>query len=85
MSGRVTDTPSGVNFNSATYSVVDEYGVTQPSGSVVLQSNGTYSFKLNLPAPRNNKDTDGHRYTITIRAADQAGNIGAASTLVTIL
>ncbi len=85
ISGRVTDTPSGVKPNSTTYSVLDEYGVTQPSGSVVLQSNGTYSFKLTLPATRNNKDTDGHKYTITIRSNDLAGNAGAASTVVTIL
>ncbi|HJR06148.1 MAG TPA: PQQ-binding-like beta-propeller repeat protein [Pyrinomonadaceae bacterium] len=85
VSGRITDTPSGVNPNSATYSVVDEYGVTQPSGSIVLLADGSYSFKLTLPATRQNKDTDGHKYTITVRATDQAGNAGATSTVVTIL
>jgi VCBS repeat-containing protein len=65
--------------------VVDEYGVKQPTGSVLLQSNGSYSFQLSLPATRNNKDSDGHKYTITVRVADQAGNTGAASTVVTIL
>lgn len=85
ISGRVTDTPGGVKPNSTTYSVVDEYGVKQPTGSVVLQSNGAYSFTLSLPATRNNKDNDGHKYTITVRSIDQAGNAGAASTVVTIL
>lgn len=85
ISGSVTDTPSGVKPGSATYAVVDEYGVKQPTGSVFLQSNGSYSFTLSLPATRNNKDSDGHKYTITVRAADQAGNTGAASTVVTIL
>jgi outer membrane protein assembly factor BamB len=85
ISGSITDMPSGVQPNSATYAVFDEYGVRQPTGSVFLQSNGSYSFTLSLPATRNNKDSDGHKYTITVRAADQAGNTGAASTVVTIL
>lgn len=85
ISGSITDTPSGVQPNSATYAVVDEYGVKQPTGSVFLQSNGAYTFTLSLPATRNNKDGDGHKYTITVRATDQAGNTGAASTVVTIL
>lgn len=85
VSGRITDTPSGVNPSSATYSVADEYGLNQPNGAVVIQADGTYSFQVYLPATRQNKDTDGHKYTITIRASDQAGNTGAASTVVTIL
>jgi hypothetical protein len=85
VSGRITDTPSGVQPNSATYSVVDEYGLNQPGGALVLLADGSYTFKLSLPATRQNKDADGHKYTITIRATDQAGNAGAASTVVTIL
>jgi outer membrane protein assembly factor BamB len=85
VSGSVTDTPSGVKSGGTTYSVVDEYGVTHPSGSVTVQSNGSYSFKLNLPATRNNGDSDGHLYTITIQSIDKAGNPGAASTTVKIL
>lgn len=84
ISGRVTDTTSGVNLASATYSVLDEYGVTQPSGSVTLQANGNYSFTLSLPATRNGGDTNGHLYTITIRAEDQAGNASTGSTTVKI-
>ncbi|HLL73412.1 MAG TPA: PQQ-binding-like beta-propeller repeat protein [Pyrinomonadaceae bacterium] len=85
VSGRITDTASGVNPNSATFSVIDEYGVSQPSGAVVLQADGSYSFRVNLPATRQSKDADGHKYTITVHATDQAGNMGAASTVVTIL
>jgi outer membrane protein assembly factor BamB len=83
VSGRVTDALSGVKSGGATYSVVDEYGVTQPSGAAVLQADGSYSLNLSLPATRNNKDS-AHVYTITVRASDQAGNTGAASTTVTI-
>jgi hypothetical protein len=84
ISGHVTDPVSGVSPNSTTYSVVDEYGLTQPSGSVSLQTDGSYSFNLSLPATRNGNDKDGHLYTITIRANDRAGNGGLASTTVKI-
>jgi hypothetical protein len=79
VSGSVTDTVSGVNLTGTTYNVVDEYGVAQPSGSVTLQANGSYSFNLSLPATRKGNDNDGHLYTITIQARDQAGNTGALS------
>ncbi|MEK6335637.1 MAG: PQQ-binding-like beta-propeller repeat protein [Acidobacteriota bacterium] len=85
VSGKVTDTPSGVLANNTTFSVVDEYGVTQPSGSVTVQANGNYSFNLSLPRTLNNDDSNGHLYTITIQSKDQAGNTSAASTTVTIL
>jgi large repetitive protein len=85
ISGRVTDTTSGPRSNGTTYSVVDEYGLTQPNGSVTLQANGNYSFNLSLPATRNAGDSNGHLYTITIRGEDQAGNVSTASTTVKIL
>ena len=83
VSGRVTDNTSGVLTSSVTFSVVDEYGVTQPSGSVVLQANGTYSFTLSLPATRNTGDPS-HVYTITVRAVDLAGNVDTHSDTVKI-
>jgi hypothetical protein len=85
ISGHVTDASSGVKPNSTTYSVLDEYGITQPSGSVTLQGNGNYSFNLSLPATKNTGDTNGHLYTITIRGEDQAGNVSTAATTVKIL
>jgi hypothetical protein len=84
VSGSVTDAPSGVNLSGTTYSVVDEYGVSQPSGSVVLQPNGSFSFTLSLPATRKGNDLDGHTYTITVQGKDQAGNTGAVSATVRI-
>ncbi|HEV2859976.1 MAG TPA: PQQ-binding-like beta-propeller repeat protein [Pyrinomonadaceae bacterium] len=84
ITGLITDAPSGVRAGSTTYSVADEYGVAQPSGAVTLRADGTYSFTLSLPATRNVKDADGHRYTVTVRAADAAGNSGSVSVFVTI-
>lgn len=85
ISGRITDAASGVRAGSTTYSVVDEYGVSQPAGAVTLKADGSYAFTLSLPATRNTKDADGHRYTITVRGSDAAGNSGSASIFVTIL
>jgi outer membrane protein assembly factor BamB len=82
ISGNATDALSGVS--NASYNVIDEYGVTQPSGSVVMQANGDYSFVLSLPATKNGPDKDGHLYTIVVSASDQAGNSASATTTLRI-
>ncbi|HYW71101.1 MAG TPA: PQQ-binding-like beta-propeller repeat protein, partial [Pyrinomonadaceae bacterium] len=82
VSGHVADTISGVG--PVTYSVLDEYGIAQPSGPVTVQANGNYSFTLSLPATKNPGDNNGHLYTITIRVVDQAGNVSTASDTVKI-
>ena len=82
ISGSVTDGISGVS--SASFSVIDEYGATQPSGSVTLQANGNYSFTLTLPATKNGQDKDGHLYTILVTASDRAGISGTATATVRI-
>jgi outer membrane protein assembly factor BamB len=79
VTGHATDTVSGVSLtDGATFSVVDEYGVNQPSGPITLQSNGNYSFTLTLPATKNVGDGT-HVYTITVRGTDRAGNTNTAS------
>jgi len=79
ITGHATDTVSGVSLtDGATFSVVDEYGVTQPSGPITLQSNGNYSFTLTLPATKNVGD-NAHVYTVTVRGTDRAGNTNTAS------
>jgi hypothetical protein len=80
--GSMTDGPSGVS--SASFNVIDEYGVTQPSGPVTLQAKGNYSFTLTLPATKNGSDKDGHLYTIVVRVSDQAGNSGSATATLRI-
>lgn len=82
ISGSVTDAVSGVG--SASFNVIDEYGVTQPSGSVTVQANGSYSFTLSLPATKNGPDKDGHLYTIVVSGVDQAGNSAQATTTLRI-
>lgn len=82
ISGNMADALSGIG--SASYSVVDEYGVTQPSGAVTVQANGNYSFTLSLPATKNGSDKDGHLYTIVVLGFDRAGNSTSATATLRI-
>ena len=54
ISGNAADALSGIS--SASFNVIDEYGVAQPSGPVTLQANGNYSFTLSLPATKQGSD-----------------------------
>jgi hypothetical protein len=76
---------SGVDLSTAAFSVVDEYGLVQPSGPVTLGTGGSYSFTVSLQASRLNSDKDGRQYTIKVSAKDLAGNAGSATTIVTVL
>jgi hypothetical protein len=84
ISGAITDTGSGVNASTPAYAVVDEYGQVQPGGPIILGSGGTYSTTVCLQASRDGSDKDGRQYTITVSAKDNAGNLGSASTVVTV-
>ena len=84
IAGRTTDADSGVNASTASYAVTDEYGQVQPKGSVPLKSDGSYSFTIQLQALRNEDDSDGRQYTITVGAQDNAGNKGSAATGVSV-
>jgi hypothetical protein len=84
VSGTITDTGSGVNVNSAAYAVKDEYGEVQPQGAITLGPGGAYSFTILLQASRLGTDLDGRRYTVTVRAKDNAGNGGSKTSVVTV-
>jgi hypothetical protein len=82
VSGTITDT--GCIVTSAAYAVTDEYGQIQPSGPVTLSAGGGYSFTVLLRASRLGTDLDGRRYTVTIRASDNAGNSGSKTSVITV-
>jgi hypothetical protein len=84
VSGTIVDTGSGVNASTAAYSVLDEYGMVQPSGNIALGPGGSYSFTVLLQASRSGSDKNGRTFTITVSANDNAGNLGSASTVVTV-
>ena len=80
MSGAMTDAPEGSGVQSAAYQVMDEYGQSQPSGSIIPGADGRYAFTVRLQASRHGNDRDGRDYTIAVSATDTAGNSGVAST-----
>ena len=84
VSGTMTDDLSGVNRDSALFSVEDEYGAITPGGSITVAENGAYSFTVLLEARRDGSDTDGRLYTIHLSVQDQAGNTGLASMTVVV-
>jgi hypothetical protein len=79
ISGSAIDGQSGIA--AIQYSVIDEYGEVQPSGSIP-SSNGPFSFTIALLQDRRGNDKDGRRYTITAVAVDGAGNTKAAAPIV---
>lgn len=84
ISGTMADNLSGINASTAAFVVKDSYGLVQPSGSVSLGSNGTYSFTISLQASRAGNDKNGRLYTIEVSAQDNAGNVGSSGTTVIV-
>jgi hypothetical protein len=84
ISGTLSDAGSGIDASSATFTVVDEYGVVQPSGAVTVAPNGSYSFTVQLEASRKGTDKDGRTYTVVVSVEDNNGNVGSATTSVTV-
>ena len=81
ISGSAADGGSGLA--GVDYALTDEYGEFASSGSVAV-SNGGFSFTLSLRAWVNGNDLDGRVYTITVTAADNAGNRKSESVMVTV-
>ncbi|HVZ23325.1 MAG TPA: SBBP repeat-containing protein [Vicinamibacterales bacterium] len=84
ISGFIADGLSGVEATSVTFTVVDTYGLVQPSGVVSLGPGGRYSFTVSLEARRLGQDPAGRQYRVVVSASDRAGNRAAASTLVSV-
>ena len=85
ISGTITDTESGVDGHSLTFSVHGiEYGEVQPAGAITLGAGGTFSFTVSLRAARQGSDRDGRRYTVAVGAKDNAGNQGSSAAVVTV-
>src|SRR5215472_3827356 len=84
ISGTITDTQSGVNAATAKFTVYDQDGTVQPSGLVTVAADGSFSFTVLLQASRNGADLTGRHYSITVRALDNAGNLGFGSAVVVV-
>jgi hypothetical protein len=84
VSGTIMDEDSASDEITAAYEVMDEYGSVQPHGEVTVAADGTYAFTIDLQASRNGNDKNGRQYSITVRAHDNAGNEGIATTRVLV-
>lgn len=56
----------------------------QQSGSIVADTNGTFTFAVPLMASRAGNVKPGRTYTITVVATDALGNQGTCSTKVLV-
>lgn len=81
ISGSAPDGGSGLA--GVDYALTDEYGEFASSGSVAV-SGGGFSFTLSLRAWVRRNDLNGRVYTITVTAADNAGNRKSESVIVTV-
>lgn len=86
VSGSIRDEAggSGINPNTTDFFVVDQYHEVQPTGSVTMTSDGSFSFPVRLKASRDGNDPNGRRYSINVNASDNAGNSVSATAIVTV-
>jgi hypothetical protein len=84
LSGTVTAGTAPIVPGAVDYSVMDEYGLVQPSGNISFDPGGTFSVGVPLIASRKGNDPDGRRYTIVVTARDQIGNAGSCSITVIV-
>jgi len=75
--GKAIDNLSGIDRDSLTFKVIDEYGKVQP----LIAGFGS---SIKLEASIDAKDKDGRTYTISVTAKDKAGNESVASAIVTV-
>jgi len=79
----VSGTVSDGTVATVSLAVNDEYGQIQPSGTATV-TGGAFSFVVSLQAWRQGSDANGRLYTVTVTAADAAGNTGSGSTIVRV-
>lgn len=84
ISGTISSSQNPVDPLTPSFTVTDEYGRVQPSGRVLIQPDGGYSFTILLEASRRGDDEDGRQYVITVSTKDQIGIPGSASIVVTV-
>jgi hypothetical protein len=84
LSGTITAAPCATTPTVLSYTVVDEYGLVQPAGSIVPDSDGTFSVSLQLQASRRGDDRNGRQYAITVTATTNSGASASAVSIVTV-
>ena len=80
----ITAGTQNIPAGGTTFAVADEYGQHQPTGSIAVAADSSYSFTVPLIAAREGSDLDGRTYTINVIAADAIGNVGSCAAVVTV-
>jgi hypothetical protein len=84
ISGLVSDTGTGIDSNSVSFNVQDEYGEVEPAGQLILNPDGTFSFTVTLIVRRLGRDKNGREYTVTVLVRDLQDAVGGAAAIVTV-
>jgi len=80
----ISGTVKDATLVKTTFTVVDEYKKVQPSGTVTVAANGTFSFVISLEAYRDGTDADGRVYTVKVTATDAANRSTTVNTIVLV-
>jgi len=80
----ISGTIKDATLVKTTFAVVDEYKKVQPSGTVTVAANGTFSFVVSLEAYRDGSDADGRVYTVKVTATDAGNRSTTVSTIVLV-
>jgi hypothetical protein len=84
LSGTVTVASCATKPTVLSYTVVDEYGLVQPAGSMVPDADGAFTVSVQLQASRRGDDRNGRQYTIAVTAANNSGGSASATSVVTV-
>jgi hypothetical protein len=84
VSGTITAGTQTIPATGTTFAVSDDYRDDQPSGSVAVGADGSYSFTVPLIAARKGNDQEGRTYTINVIASDAIENVGSCAAVVTV-
>ena len=84
LSGTITVAPCATKPAILNYSVLDEYNLVQPAGSIVPDADGGFLFSVQLQASRREDDRNGRHYTITVTAPSDTGRGASAVSVVTV-
>ena len=82
ITGNASD--AGAGLDTVSYIMMDEYGEFAYSGDIEISANGDFSFIMSLKAERTGSDKDGRTYSVTVTAADKAGNTSVQSTAISV-
>lgn len=84
VSGITWDMGSGLGSASIGYELTDEYNEVRAAGSSVVDTDGSFSVALSLPAARRGRDKDGRQFELVVKVMDNAGNVGTCTAKVEV-